>query len=77
MAASSISSALNLFVVGPWSTSIMFERHKLEKAGKPVPKEINTRFGILHGVSSLLNLVVVAASVTNSLWVGQQWTGSK
>jgi hypothetical protein len=46
----------------------MFQRHKLEKSeGKtynepgvsPEMKALNSRFGMLHGISSLLNLGAV------------------
>ncbi|KAJ3116561.1 hypothetical protein HDU96_009350 [Phlyctochytrium bullatum] len=73
MAGSCVGALLNLAVVGPWSTRVMFDRHKLEKAGAPVPPEMNKKFGYLHGVSSLLNLGLVIACFSNSLWVGARW----
>ncbi|KAI8852491.1 hypothetical protein BC829DRAFT_384539 [Chytridium lagenaria] len=74
MAASSLGTLLNLVYVGPKSTKVMFDRHKLEKANAPVPPEMNTTFAWLHGVSSLLNLGLVITCAANSLWVGSQWT---
>ncbi|KAJ3089016.1 hypothetical protein HK102_007404 [Quaeritorhiza haematococci] len=70
MAAAVGASVSNLVYWGPVSTRVMFERHRLEKAGKDVPPELNTRFSWLHGISSLCNLVVVAACTANCVWIG-------
>lgn len=57
----------------------MYDRHKLEKAvdkdaasqdalkSKPEYKSISKRFGMLHGLSSLANLVTVGAAHVH-LW---------
>ena len=69
-ALSLVSAALNWWVVGSWSTRIMFDRHKLLKKDSPVPPSLNRQFSILHGVSSLLNLVTLCACVINCFWLG-------
>ncbi|KAH6624995.1 hypothetical protein B0J18DRAFT_429875 [Chaetomium sp. MPI-SDFR-AT-0129] len=66
LAGAFLSSAVNLGVVGPATTGVMEERRVQEKKdGKKsydAPPhsqemtELNKRFGMLHGVSSLLNL---------------------
>lgn len=48
----------------------MFERHALVKKDKTVPKTLNTKFAILHGLSSTLNLVTLIICVLNSIWLG-------
>ncbi|KAI8832079.1 hypothetical protein BJ741DRAFT_615244 [Chytriomyces cf. hyalinus JEL632] len=62
-----LASLLNLFWAGPMTTKVMLDRKELE---------MNRKFSILHGDSSLLNLWVVGAVVTNCFWVGL-WLGSK
>ncbi|KAH7929388.1 hypothetical protein BV22DRAFT_1029634 [Leucogyrophana mollusca] len=70
---------INQFVVGPLTSKTMFVRHKLEKEeGKSYNdpdvsaemKALNSRFGMLHGVSSLANLGAVVALVFHGLWIG-------
>jgi hypothetical protein len=68
-----LTGLLNLAVVGPWTTKVMRERKKQEsKDGKKYYEEgeqsvemvrLNKRFGMVHGVSSTLNLVAIGASV--------------
>jgi len=57
----------------------MFERQKLEKEeGKSYNdagvsdkmKELNKRFGMLHGVSYLLSMGAVVALAFHGLWLG-------
>ncbi|KIJ68634.1 hypothetical protein HYDPIDRAFT_173309 [Hydnomerulius pinastri MD-312] len=71
---------VNQFVVGPMTSKTMFDRHKLEKAeGKEYNnsevsdemKTLNSRFGKLHGISSLANLGAVIALVFHGLWLGK------
>ncbi|KAG1801371.1 uncharacterized protein HD556DRAFT_870962 [Suillus plorans] len=69
----------NQFVVGPMTSRTMFQRHKLEKEeGKNYNepgvsaqmKALNTKFGMLHGMSSLANLGAVIALTFHGLWIG-------
>ncbi|RKO88214.1 hypothetical protein BDK51DRAFT_27196 [Blyttiomyces helicus] len=64
------SGLINLVYLGPETTRIMFDRHKLEKAGKEVPSSINSLFAWLHGIGSLLNLLTLAGAVLCSIWTG-------
>jgi hypothetical protein len=57
----------------------MFQRHKLEKEeGKNYNepgvsaqmRALNAKFGMLHGISSLANLVAVIALTFHGLWIG-------
>ncbi|TPX67832.1 hypothetical protein CcCBS67573_g07363 [Chytriomyces confervae] len=76
MGVAALVSLLNLFWAGPVTTKVMLDRKDLVKKNQPVPEEMNRKFSILHGVSSLLNLRVVGAVVKNCFWVGL-WFGSK
>ena len=63
----------------PATTAAMYDRHKLEKAvekdtasqnalkSKPEYKRVSKRFGVLHGLSSLANLITVGAAHVH-LW---------
>lgn len=71
-----LSHAANYFFVGPTSTRVMFERHRLERSeGKSYTEEgisddmkaLNTRFGFLHGISSSLNLIAFGGLVAHGL----------
>jgi hypothetical protein len=72
----SLSGLLNWTIVGPATTSVMRERKRQEtRDGKPYyqegeksaeMKKLNTRFGVLHGVSTVVNMVGFGASV----WYG-------
>ncbi|KAG2146516.1 uncharacterized protein EDB93DRAFT_1240786 [Suillus bovinus] len=66
----------NQLVVGPMTSR---QRHKLEKEeGKSYNepgvsaqmKALNTKFGMLHGISSLANLGAVIALTFHGLWIG-------
>ena len=51
--------------VEPTSTSVMLSRHKLEDEGNVDSAEfkaLKSKFGKLHGMSSLANLVALAAT---------------
>ncbi|KAK3900445.1 hypothetical protein C8A05DRAFT_35909 [Staphylotrichum tortipilum] len=73
LAAAFVCAVANLAVVGPRTTGVMEERRAQEKKdGKkaydapPHSQEmvaLNKRFGMLHGVSSLLNLGTFIATV--------------
>ncbi|PCH33360.1 hypothetical protein WOLCODRAFT_135081 [Wolfiporia cocos MD-104 SS10] len=76
--------ALNHLVIGPLTSKTMFQRQKLEKAEGKVYNEpgvskemqaLNSRFGTLHGVSSLANLLAVFALLFHGLWIGNFGTG--
>ncbi|KZT74895.1 hypothetical protein DAEQUDRAFT_720081 [Daedalea quercina L-15889] len=79
-----LMQAANHFVVGPLTSKTMFERHKLEKAeGKSYSeqgvsddmKALNGRFSVLHGISSLFNLLAVIALIFHGLWIGNAGSG--
>jgi len=79
-----VSQAVNYFVIGPLTSQTMFQRHKLEKEeGKAynepgvsdAMKALNSKFGSLHGISSLANLFAVFALVFHGLWIGNYGTG--
>ncbi|KAL2124098.1 hypothetical protein VTJ04DRAFT_463 [Mycothermus thermophilus] len=73
LAGAFVFSVANLAVVGPATTKVMAERKEQEKKdGKkaydagphsPEMQALNKRFGILHGVSSLLNLGTLITTV--------------
>lgn len=74
-----VSQGLNYWVIGPLTSKVMFQRHKLEKdEGKTYSdpgvskkmKSLNRRFGMLHGISSLGNLGAVIALIFHGLWIG-------
>ncbi|KAJ3072168.1 hypothetical protein HDU98_004097 [Podochytrium sp. JEL0797] len=73
MAAATAGALANLAVVGPMAASTKALRQQFEKAGSVVPPHVIKRFGILHGISSLLNMGMVGACVANCLWVGSKW----
>jgi hypothetical protein len=69
LAAATIGSAANALLIEPRATALMFERYEIEnKPGKSAQDEADIKrlykaFGAWHGVSSLANLVVLAASI--------------
>ncbi|CAF1277411.1 unnamed protein product [Adineta ricciae] len=65
-----VGGLLNLIVVGPWTSKVMQERHKVEREeGKTYNetdisdrmKTLNKQFGIAHACSSLINMVIVVS----------------
>ncbi|KAL9715817.1 hypothetical protein Ac2012v2_000259 [Leucoagaricus gongylophorus] len=75
-----IAQGANYFIVGPMTSRTMFARHKLEKeenkqyndpAASTEMKALNRRFGSLHGISSLANLIAVIALGFHGLWIGK------
>jgi len=71
--------ALNCFVIGPIAGKVKSQRHKLEKEeGKAYNekevsaqmKAFNRKFGMLHGISSLLNLIAFIVLLFHGLWIG-------
>jgi len=76
------TSAANWAVVGPATIKIMRERKAQEsKEGtkyydkgekSPEMKELNSRFGMMHGASTLLNLAGFVATVVYGFTLGQK-----
>jgi NAD/NADP transhydrogenase beta subunit len=72
-----VCSLLNLLFIEPATTATMFKRHVLENdhgeadqaalKQKPEYKQISKKFGMLHGLSSLANLIGLGA-VHVHLW---------
>lgn len=64
-------SLLNLAVLEPLTTAAMYSRRSAEaegsKASAEEKKKANKKFGMLHGLSSLANLLALGAGVT-VLW---------
>ncbi|KAF2020402.1 hypothetical protein BU24DRAFT_416099 [Aaosphaeria arxii CBS 175.79] len=79
-----LTGAANLLYVGPKTTQIMkLRKHQETRDGKKSydagphsegMKELNRRFGVLHGVSSLVNLVGLGAMVWYGGLLGE-WLG--
>lgn len=65
MGLATLGSLVNLCVVGPRSSSVMFQRHRIEKSGGEVPAALNKQFGRLHGISSIL---VCLTSFTSNIF---------
>lgn len=62
-----ISTLLNLFIVEPANTSVMFKRYALEDKGEQQSdayKKLASKFGQLHGISSILNLGATITAFT-------------
>jgi len=53
----------------------MFERHKIEKDGNGNSKlaALNKSFGILHGVSSSLNLITFLGTLFHAVFIGSKF----
>jgi len=54
-----VMTVLNQFILEPFATSIMFQRHALENDSKQNSdeyKKLSSKFGMYHGFSALLNL---------------------
>lgn len=73
--------ASNLLYLGPKTSEIMFQRHKLERAEKkqyndPTAsddmKALNKQFGALHGISSLINLLSFFCLLAHGVWIGSR-----
>ncbi|KAF8343773.1 uncharacterized protein EI90DRAFT_2176 [Cantharellus anzutake] len=74
-----ILTSINTVWLGPKQSKIMWQRHKLEREeGKsyldPTAsdelKQLTARFGKLHGMGSLLNLISFLALLFHGLWIG-------
>ncbi|THH12163.1 hypothetical protein EW145_g159 [Phellinidium pouzarii] len=84
LASIAFQQGTNHFLVGPLTSKIMFQRHKLEKAeGKSYNEEgvsndmkaLNKRFAQMHGWSSMFNLNAVIALIFHGLWIGHYGLG--
>ena len=67
------SSLLNLIIVEPMTTDNMFERYQLENSGKADAErrqKLKKQFGMLHGISSTINLVNLVAVIAHCSWLG-------
>ena len=67
-----VASLMN-FIIEPMGTGVLMERYALENASGPKDKEkiksLKGKFGAFHGVSSLLNLVVLIAIFSHGYWL--------
>lgn len=79
LATVALSQGFNFFIIGPMTSKVMFQRHRLEKEeGKTynepgvskAMKSLNRTFGMLHGISSLANLGAVIALGFHGLLLG-------
>lgn len=67
-----VTCLANLLALEPAATKVMLERYDLENA--PVRdeesiKKLYKQFGMLHGISSLVNLVGMAGAVAHGVWL--------
>ncbi|KAG8769341.1 hypothetical protein FRC12_005016 [Ceratobasidium sp. 428] len=78
-----VSHASNLLYLGPRTSEVMFKRHRLERSEKkqysdPTAsaemKALNKQFGMLHGVSSLVNLFSFLCMLAHGVWIGSRST---
>jgi hypothetical protein len=72
-----ICNLLSMFYLGPKTSSVMFERHKLEKEAQSDTRDaklkaVNSKFGMLHGISSLVNLTVVGALILHGIYLAKR-----
>ena len=69
------ASLMNLLFAEPAATAAMFKRYDLENAAAAVRddaqiKVLQRRFGKWHGISSLLNLIVLVCAVGHGYYLG-------
>mmetsp|Transcript_23450 Transcript_23450/g.36137 ORF Transcript_23450/g.36137 Transcript_23450/m.36137 type:complete len:273 (-) Transcript_23450:54-872(-) len=64
---------LNLFYLEPVSSSVMYNRYKLEDlpGGKESTKykELKAKFGKFHGMSSLTNLIALCGAIAHGIYI--------
>jgi hypothetical protein len=76
LAISVACAVANLLVAEPAATSVMFERYTLENAEGERDQDritaLKKTFGKWHGISSLLNLVVLVCAVGHAYYLGGQ-----
>jgi len=74
-----VGQGLNYFSIGPMTSRMMFQRHRLEKeegkahndpGASAAMKSLNRKFSAIHGIGSLINLGVVIAVGFHGLWIG-------
>lgn len=66
------ASLLNLLILEPKATTVMFERYALENApsrDEAKIKQLMKEFGKFHGISSLVNLVSMVAGASYTWWL--------
>jgi hypothetical protein len=70
------ASLMNLLVTEPAATSLMFQRYELENVDGPrdeaAIKQLRGKFGMYHGISSMLNLIVLVCAVGHGYWLGSR-----
>jgi hypothetical protein len=69
-------AAMNMLLIGPSTSRVMFKRHQMEdreETEKPEYNALKKRFGMLHGISSLLNLVCVCFGVYQGYILAQSF----
>lgn len=68
-----LAASLTNFVVEPLGTKVLFERYALENAQGPKDKDkiksLKGKFGAFHGLSSLLNFIVLVAISAHGYWL--------
>jgi hypothetical protein len=69
------ASLMNLFFTEPAATKVMFKRYELENQPAALRddaqiKVLQRRFGKWHGISSLLNLIVLICAVGHGYYLG-------
>jgi hypothetical protein len=67
-----VGSLANWLAVEPHTTGVMLERYELENAPQrdnDAIKKLYKTFSKWHGISSMINLVVLVAAVTHGWWI--------
>lgn len=70
-----LGASLINFVIEPLGTKVLFERYALEKSGgadKDRIKSLKAKFGAFHGLTSLMNLVVLVACASHGYWMSSR-----
>jgi hypothetical protein len=47
--------------IGPWVTNVMMKRNEAEKNKQPIAGALAKEFGVSHGISSSINLIIIIA----------------
>lgn len=67
---------VNLFLVEPHTTKIMFERYELENEAKAENEEriskLRKQFGAFHGISSLFNLGATVCAFNHAFYLASK-----
>ncbi|KAL4515062.1 hypothetical protein Ndes2526B_g03624 [Nannochloris sp. 'desiccata'] len=69
------ASLMNLFFTEPAATKVMFQRYEMENQAAAIRDEAQIKmlakqFGKWHGISSLLNLIVLICAVGHAYYLG-------